>query len=137
MPSDYPTIAGDATNRPATTMKQYGNVDSDTPSIYEYEIPIDWVRSEEAGETCYIHATQVPEDFMTFQNTDPNDVEHYDESLLSTNFKARLFGCPVEEWDIGTHTIILTLTLTLITGETIINIKEFDLTFTNHPHIPL
>ena len=67
MPSDYPTIAGDATNRPATTMKQYGNIDPEIEgAMYEYEIPIDWVRSEAAGETCYIHATQVPEDFMTF-----------------------------------------------------------------------
>jgi len=138
MPSDYPTIAGDATNRPATTMKQYGNIDPEIEgAMYEYEIPIDWVRSEAAGETCYIHATQVPEDFMTFQNTDPNDTEHYDESLLSTDFKARLFGCPIEELDIGTYTIILTLTLTLSTGEMIIDVKEFDLTFTNHPHIPI
>ena len=74
---------------------------------------------------------------MYFQNTDPNDDEHYTPSLLSTNFKAKLFGCPVEEWDIGTHSLILTLTMTLSNGETATDTKEFDLTFGNHPHIPL
>jgi hypothetical protein len=54
---------------------------------------------------------------MVFQNTDPDDTDHYTESLLSTDFKAMLFGCPVEEWDIGTHSIILTLTTTLSNGE--------------------
>ena len=91
-----PTIGGgDPTDRPASTMKQYGNVDEGL--TYEYTMPLNWDRTEIAGETCYIHATQVPEDFMVFQNTDPDDDEHYTPSLLSTDFKAQLFGCPVEE----------------------------------------
>jgi hypothetical protein len=76
-------------------MKQYGNTDDSI--VYIYNIPINLDRDLRPGETIYIHGTQVPEDFMVFRNLDPDDTEHYDAGLASTDYDALLTGCPVEE----------------------------------------
>ena len=89
------SIGGDAHATPSSAMKQYGNTDDSI--VYIYNIPINIDRNLQGNETMYIHGTQVPEDFMLFQNLDPNDLEHYNSNLSSTDYDALLTGCPVEE----------------------------------------
>ena len=127
------SITGDPHSSPENVMKQYGNTEASTS--YNYEMGVVPNR-EVAGETIYIHATQVPE-FLSFRNTDPNDTDHYSPDILSEAYIADLNGAPVEEWDVGTSTIIVTLTQTLLNGEVATDVKEFNLTFGNHPHMPI
>lgn len=129
-----PIIIGDPHSSPPDVMKQYGNTDASTS--YNYEMQVGHREIPQPGETIYIHGNTIP-GFLAFRTTDPDDTEHFSNDIVDENFIADLNGAPIEESDIGTHNVVVTMTSTLSNGEVSTNVQDFDLTFGQHPHMPL
>jgi hypothetical protein len=89
------TISGDPYSTAASAMKQYGDIDNAV--VYDYKPGMTSNRTLiPAGETIYIHATQVPA-YLYFLNTDPNDTDHYNADIVGESYLATLIGIPIEE----------------------------------------